>query len=331
MRFSVAMCTFNGQKHIGEQLESLSRQQLLPSELVLCDDGSTDNTLSIAEAFARQSPFPVKIVRNPDNLGHSRNFAKAINLCSDELIALSDQDDVWYPEKLARLAELFCSGGVSVAGVFSNGDLIDEASQPLAGDLWGSFVFDVTDQRRFRSGDAVDVLLRRNVVTGMTFAFRSSYREQLTSMPVSWNHDAWLALMLATRAQLIACPKHLVAYRLHGNQQIGVPITSKEKLRYIRNHGLAAYVQHSRDRNMKEYAGYAVQFDDLEAVLAKETISIDRELLCKVRAKAAHAHRGIENLSLSRIQRWPKILGDLEGYKQYSPTGRNAVLRDLLL
>ncbi|MBB5342196.1 glycosyltransferase family 2 protein [Tunturibacter empetritectus] len=330
VRFSVAMCTYNGEKYLGEQLESIARQELLPEELIICDDCSIDATLSIAERFAAESPFAVRIVRNQKNLGYSGNFARAIELCTGELIALCDQDDVWYPQKLKRLKELFLNDP-SVAGVFSNGDLIDSSSRRLGKDLWGSFQFDAFDQEHFRSGQAVEVLVRRNVVTGMTLAIRSSSKKELLTMPSNWNHDAWLALMLAAHARLIACPEHLVAYRIHANQQIGVPISLGEKCRYILSYGVSAYIQLSRDRNQKVYRENALQFDALQVSLEKQGNPGDDHLLIEACAKAEHAHRGDALLSLSRWRRLPTVLGHLRSYKKYSPTGLDAALRDLIL
>ena len=330
LRFSVAMCTYNGEHHLEEQLESLARQQYLPYEVVICDDGSTDATLAIAEKFARQAPFPTRIVRNPVNLGYSRNFAKAVQLCSGDLIAFSDQDDIWYPHKLARLVEIFRSDA-SVAGIFSDGDLIGSNSNQLAGSLWASFRFSAADQRRFQSGHALEVLLQRNVVTGMTFAFHSSWKSQFDDMPRTWSHDSWLALMLAMRAKLFACPEHLVAYRLHGSQQIGVPITPLGKYQYLRTNGIGAYLQLSHDRNDREYKTMAVLFDDLLAALAKSASAADRDLVAQAQAKANHAHRGSRVLSLGRFRRWPIVLRHVNDYRQYCPTGAQAILRDLLI
>jgi glycosyltransferase involved in cell wall biosynthesis len=106
---SVAMATFNGAAYLREQLDSFARQQRLPDELVVTDDGSTDATLQILDEFAASAPFPVRVHRNPRRLDYSRNFERAISLCTGDLIFLSDQDDVWFPEKIevvvAELAE----------------------------------------------------------------------------------------------------------------------------------------------------------------------------------------------------------------------------------
>ena len=102
---SIAMATYNGERFIRQQLDSFSRQTLLPYELVACDDGSNDSTLSILRDFSRSAPFPVVVVKNPERLGHTANFLKAARMCQGDLIAFSDQDDEWLPQKLSRMLQ----------------------------------------------------------------------------------------------------------------------------------------------------------------------------------------------------------------------------------
>ncbi len=102
---SIAMATFNGEKYVKEQLESLATQTALPLELVVCDDCSSDGTVAIISQFALSAPFPVRIYRNEANLGYSDNFLKAAGLCCGQWVAFCDQDDVWLPRKLACLSE----------------------------------------------------------------------------------------------------------------------------------------------------------------------------------------------------------------------------------
>src|ERR1700721_581226 len=103
MNLSIALCTYNGERFLPEQLRSIGEQSRLPDELVGCDDASTDRTLGIIEDFARQAPFPVRIEVNAANSGSTPNFAKAIGMCKGDSIVLADQDDVWVPSKLAAL------------------------------------------------------------------------------------------------------------------------------------------------------------------------------------------------------------------------------------
>ncbi|MGF1549982.1 MAG: glycosyltransferase [Sphingomonadaceae bacterium] len=101
---SIAMATYNGAAFLEEQLASLAAQQPEPAELVVCDDGSTDDTIAILERFASRASFPVHIHRNERNLGYVENFLKAAQLCRGDWISFCDQDDVWLPDNLASVA-----------------------------------------------------------------------------------------------------------------------------------------------------------------------------------------------------------------------------------
>ena len=104
-KISIAMATYNGARFIQKQLDSFSQQTLPPSELIVCDDGSTDSTISIIQNFARSASIRVVLVTNPIRLGYTANFLQAAHMCTRDLIAFSDQDDEWLPEKLACIVE----------------------------------------------------------------------------------------------------------------------------------------------------------------------------------------------------------------------------------
>lgn len=112
-QISIAMATYNGGQFIQEQLDSLALQTVLPYELVVTDDGSTDKTLQVVQAFAECSPFPVRIYINEQRLGYADNFLKAASLCKGDYIAFCDQDDVWLSCKLAKIVP-FLAGNISM-------------------------------------------------------------------------------------------------------------------------------------------------------------------------------------------------------------------------
>ncbi len=115
MKVSIALATYNGESWLREQLDSLARQTLLPCELVVSDDHSSDRTLSVVETFAASAPFPVRIVRHHTRLGFSDNFVSALRRCSGEAIAFCDQDDVWSASKLELCVRAMCNNrGVSL-------------------------------------------------------------------------------------------------------------------------------------------------------------------------------------------------------------------------
>ena len=121
---SIAMCTYNGDRFLREQSESILNQTRLPDHLIVCDDGSTDTTRSLLEQFARKSPFPVELRFNSRNLGVTRNFEQALMACRSDFIALCDQDDLWHPRKLERLTEVL-EANPQAGFACSNAELID--------------------------------------------------------------------------------------------------------------------------------------------------------------------------------------------------------------
>ena len=106
MKISIAMATYNGAKYLQEQLDSFLLQTRLPDQLIITDDGSTDDTLDIVKRFAETAPFQVIYSQNMHNLGYAGNFNVALQKTTGDLVFLSDQDDVWFPEKISRMVSI---------------------------------------------------------------------------------------------------------------------------------------------------------------------------------------------------------------------------------
>jgi len=226
---SVALASYNGERYLREQLDSISRQTRLPDELVISDDASVDATHEIIENFARQAPFPVRLLKNRERLGSTRNFEVAIRACSGDVIFLCDQDDVWYPPKIALMEERFISNPAAGA-VFTDGDVVDQNLRQIAR-MWDVFGFTPKEQMKMASGDALDVLLRHPVVTGAALAFRATYRElvlPLPDLPNTW-HDEWIALLIGATSNLALLPSPLIAYRQHDSNQVGLRRPGKNR------------------------------------------------------------------------------------------------------
>ncbi|WP_417740596.1 glycosyltransferase [Rosistilla oblonga] len=122
---SIAMSTYNGERFILEQLESLANQSRLPKELVIGDDQSTDKTVAIIKSFANTAPFPVSITVNEQNLGFERNFLETASRCSGEWIAFCDQDDVWLPNRISEAAAEIALGDKDLMLVIQAAELVD--------------------------------------------------------------------------------------------------------------------------------------------------------------------------------------------------------------
>ncbi|HYH86463.1 MAG TPA: glycosyltransferase family 2 protein [Pyrinomonadaceae bacterium] len=221
------MCTYNGGRYLREQLESISAQARTPDELVICDDRSADTTREVVESFAASAPFAVRFYVNEENLGSTKNFERAIGLCEGDVIALSDQDDVWHPDKLRRVEAALSDGRAGLA--FTDGEVVDEQLRPLGWRTWQLIRFGEKELQQFEAGGAFDVLLDHNVVTGATLAFRAGFRDLVLPIPTDIVHDGhrvihdgWIALLISAVAELAYVPELLIKYRQHPRQQLGV-------------------------------------------------------------------------------------------------------------
>lgn len=106
LKVSIAMATYNGEKYLKAQLDSFAAQTRLPDELIITDDCSTDQTEAIVREFAKNVPFDVEFHRNEKNLGYCGNFNAALMITTGDLVFLSDQDDVWFPEKIKHMIDV---------------------------------------------------------------------------------------------------------------------------------------------------------------------------------------------------------------------------------
>jgi len=212
-RISVAMATYNGEKYIQEQLDSLARQDLLPMELVVTDDGSTDTTLEIVEAFARSAPFEVRIFRNEARLGYADNFLKAASLCSGDLIAFCDQDDIWMERKLSTCARFF-SGSDTMLVAHSARVLLHSG---LRGNQCPAY--SVTRLWEPRLIDPFAFALGFATIINRELLRLVDYR----SRPASFRgHDRWLWFLAAGSGKIATISDDLAFYRQHGNNLFGV-------------------------------------------------------------------------------------------------------------
>jgi len=318
---SVILCTYNGAAYLQQQLDSIAAQSMLPLELIACDDGSSDATVDILESFQRLAPFPVEIVRNPANLGSTANFDQAIRRASGEFLALSDQDDVWLPEKLATLVPVL-ENDPGLGGVFSDAKLLDDratsAAQTRTETLWSIHGFNSRKQRQFASrGGAIRLLLQSDVLTGATLLVRSSLRPLWQPIPRSWVHDGWLAWMLAVHTRLKPVPEPLMLYRLHREQQLGIGSsrTLKERTRAI------------QETERARYNRVAGQFKDLlEHVQATANDrALENQLLGKIKLLRQRAE-----LPRHTISRVLSILGSTGDYRRFA-RGWRSMRKDLFL
>lgn len=219
VNISIAMATYNGERFIREQLDSLARQTYFPSELVVTDDGSTDRTLEIIEDFAKTAPFPVRAYRNEQNLGYADNFLKAASLCEGEWIAFCDQDDVWFGNKLARVRQ--CFEVENAVLVVHSAIVTDEKLDPRGDRLPNITRYSICRPLRNRpwftpAGFACcfNARLIRNYPWQQRprdFNSNVQMRKPVQMQP----HDHWIYLLANVLGMIVYLPEPLAFYRRH--------------------------------------------------------------------------------------------------------------------
>lgn len=214
---SIAMATFNGQKHIEKQLESLSQQTLLPAELVVTDDGSTDNTFDIVQGFVDQLQFPVRLVKNDFRLGYGRNFLKAASLCKAKYVAFCDQDDIWHTDKIALVNEIAKKDHHDL--IVHGGKVVDESlielgeSFPKVAD--GQIELNLYS-KMFFPGYAMTVK--------KDFLRKLDYQSRIIVEDKSFEHDLWICSSILQAGTCYGIKKSLVSYRQHDSNTIGFSV-----------------------------------------------------------------------------------------------------------
>lgn len=222
LSISVALPTFDGARFVRAQLDSILRQSRPPDEIVVADDGSGDNTLSVVEDFARASSVPIHIVAN-SHIGLSPNLESALLRCSGDVIVLSDQDDLWSPAKVDAVANAFQHPSTTLW--FSDAALIDEQDNLQGARLWPISGFDDHALEAVRFTPAGLRRLSFGGVWGCTMAFRRSVLDIALPFPAElgppgqlYFHDGWLAVMAYAHGEAVADARPLTLYRKHYDQ-----------------------------------------------------------------------------------------------------------------
>jgi glycosyltransferase involved in cell wall biosynthesis len=320
---SVVLCTRNGAEFVGQQVESILAQEPQPDELILGDDASSDSTVAIVTSLVdrhRSAGGRVELVvrRHDPALGVVANFEDALTHAGGDVIALSDQDDVWHPGKLAAVLAAF-DADPSLLLVHTDARLVDAAGAPLGMTLLGALEVTAGERAGLERGDAFATLLRRNLVTGATAVLRRELLAMAVPFPTEWVHDEWLAAIAAAAGTLRLLPRPLIDYRQHGSNQIGA-----------RRPGMRDRWAKLREDREPRATRIVARATSLVDALVRLGATVPPERLASARAALDHDLRR-QSLPRARAARIPRVIaaavrGD---YARYSRGGID-VVRDLV-
>jgi len=206
---SIALCTYNGELFLHEQIESILNQDYANiSEIICVDDNSTDGTWKILQEYAgKYSNF--KIFRNSSNLGFIRNFEKALTLTSKKFIAIADQDDIWYPNKISKLVRVIGENFMA----YSDNEYIGSDGITLGKKF--------SDFRRLSTCTSCLNFVLYNGISGHTILINRDLLKYALPFPDEIPFDYWLAFHAVQYGIIPYVNEPLVSYRQHDNNTLG--------------------------------------------------------------------------------------------------------------
>lgn len=205
---SIALCTYNGESYINQQIESLLAQTYPNFEIIIVDDNSTDGTLAACE-FYKNKDGRIRLLKNEVNIGFNKNFKTAISACTGEFVAPCDQDDIWHPDKIKKLIESIGDQDLS----YSDSELIDESGNPLN--------CRISTLRRMYQGKNPLAFLLTNCISGHAMLARKSLLLSI-EIPDELYYDWWIAIAACSRNGIAYVDEPLVMFRRHSAASSGI-------------------------------------------------------------------------------------------------------------
>lgn len=220
MKVSVAMATYNGEKYIEQQIDSILMQLGSDDELIISDDHSSDGTIAIIDRYIKNDPR-VKLFMNEES-GVTSNFENAIKRTQNDIIFLSDQDDVWKPEKVSTIKGYY-EKNPKVQMIMSDITVVDNQLNTTIDSFY--------EFRGSRAGVLKNIV--KNSYIGCAMSFRNQLKTKILPIPRNVPmHDMWIGLVADMNKSALLIPENLIYYRRHDATVTSVENTSslKEKI-----------------------------------------------------------------------------------------------------
>lgn len=292
---SVALTTYNGSEFILEQLESILKQTLPVDEVIICDDVSKDDTcLKIEKYLLEHQISNVSLIKNEKNLGYKRNFIKAMMLCHGDFVLLSDQDDIWLPNKVQRMIETMKKDEIKVLA--SSFECVNTKGNPLYEREEGTYHNDgLYKLQPLKSKECIKIsfkeLLRENYFQGASLCIRKEVVKEVCETFQDYiTHDWFINFCGAKYEGMYFLNEVLFQYRIHEKNNLGIPVlnnslvswfkqANQQEKRTLAFKTSSQYIQQIREsndpyyqKNKQELDSYDQLFKNCLAILEKKQI-----------------------------------------------------------
>lgn len=322
VKISIAMATYNGAEYLQEQLQSFMDQTRQPDELIITDDCSTDQTETIVRDFARTAPFSVQFHRNEENLGYCGNFNEALMKTTGDLVFLSDQDDVWFPEKIERM--------IGVAERNPHALVVMNDAALTDGDL---NEVGLTKVGQIRSAGLSTTAFVMGCCCGV--------RRELLSfcMPIPKGikaHDNWIVYFAEAVNGKVVCDQVLQYYRRHEaneSQFIANRTTKVNRLHVFSDSVKTLFQRDVRQKEQEQLAQQQLMIDGIQRVLSAAPEKYQSDLLKMLETWKENARIFKARVDVRAKPLMPRIISTLRLLFRGEYRGKNkfkSALRDVL-
>ncbi len=232
-KIDVLMATYNGEKYLKEQIDSILNQTYKNIHLIISDDCSTDKTREILKTYEENER--ISVFYQEKNLGYVKNFEFLLKQVENNLYMLSDQDDFWMPEKIEKSVEKLQNENLDL--VFGDLEVVDENLNTI----YNSFSkFMLLDRKIKRELNTNKLQYLYNCMTGCTILSKKEFLDKILPLPTNSKymiHDYWMGLVISLNGKVGYLEETYIKYRQHGNNQVGTDKISHKfkKLEQVRN------------------------------------------------------------------------------------------------
>ncbi len=229
----ILLATYNGEKYLKEQIDSILNQTYKNIRLVISDDCSKDGTRKILKQYDKNKR--VEIHLQEKNLGYIQNFEYLLKQVKNDLYMLSDQDDVWLPEKVEKSVQTLRENNADM--VFGDLEVVDKNLNTIY-PSFGDFM--LLNRKIKKEINSYKLNYLYNCVTGCTILSKKKFIKAILPIPNKSKyvaHDHWMALIVSLKGKMAYMPEKYIKYRQHGDNQIGTEKISHKftKLDQVRN------------------------------------------------------------------------------------------------
>ncbi len=244
-KIDVLLATYNGEKYLKEQVDSILNQTYKNINLLISDDGSSDLTVEILKEY-EATDSRVKIFIQKNNIGLVKNFEFLLRQVTSEYYMMSDQDDVWLPEKIEKSIKKLMEEDADL--VFCDLEVVDKDLKMIFPSFWEYLKID----KKIKKYNDFRMVYLYNCANGCAILSKSKFIEHMLPLPNNSKfmiHDYWIILYVSLHGKISYVDEKLIKYRQHGNNQVGTEKLSTKfsKFEQVRELFLRVKIEHFED------------------------------------------------------------------------------------